>query len=270
MTTPRIGLTLGGGGARGLSHIAFLKALDEMNLKPSVISGTSIGAIIGSFYAAGISATDMEAMLASIHFKEITRFFDLSLLKGTAMFKGDAIEDFLIEHIPARHFDQLKIPIKIIATDFWKRKEVVLDSGDLIWAVRASMSIPLVFEPVTIGDMVLVDGGLVNPLPYDHIRKECDLLVAIDVTGQRVPTHDDPVPNMWESVASSFLIMQSAIIDNMRKISKPDIYIKPPIKNVQLLNFDKYKEIMRGVRYDVDQFKIDLEKELNKKKFLWF
>jgi NTE family protein len=270
MAVTKIGLTLGGGGARGLSHIAFLKALDEMGLKPSVISGTSIGAIIGGFYAAGVSGIAMEEMLTHMNYKEIGRLLDFSMIRGNAVFRGDAVENFFIKHIPVRRFDELTIPLKIIATDFWRRKEVVLDSGDLIWAIRASMSVPLVFKPVTIGDMVLVDGGLVNPLPYDHIRNACDLLIAIDVTGERVPRNDDPVPNMWESAASSFLIMQSAIIDYKRKIAQPDIYVRPAIKNIQLLNFDKYREIMRSVRYDVEQFKIDLEKELNKKKFLWF
>ncbi len=270
MAQTKIGLALGGGGARGLSHIAFVKALDEMGVKPHIIAGTSIGAIIGGFYAAGMSGAKMEDILESIDYKEIGRLMDFAIFNRGAMFKGDAVERFFMEHLHATRFDQLQIPLKIVATDFWKRKEVVLESGDLIWAIRASMSIPIVFKPVTIGDMVLVDGGLVNPLPYDLIRDDCDILIAIDVTGQRVPKNEDQVPTMWESAASSFLIMQSAIIDSKRKYIVPDIYIKPQIKNVQLLNFDRYREIMDGVRYDVEQFKKQLDELLSKKRLRWF
>jgi NTE family protein len=265
----KIGLALGGGGAKGLCHIAFLKALDEMGLRPSVIAGTSIGAIIGGFYAAGVSGAQMEEILRKVRVSDINKMVDFSSPLAPAFLKGKGVERFFHKHIPAQKFQDLRIPLKVVATDFWRRKEIVFESGDIIPAIRASMSIPGLFNPVKIGDTVLVDGGAVNPLPYDIIRKECDILIAIDVSGAKTPPERDLIPSFIESIICTFQIMQRSIVENKMRLSKPDIYIKPELKNIRVLEFYRYAEIMQGVKHDVEQFKHEVSKRM-RRRFLLF
>ena len=155
-TKQSIGLALGGGGARGLCHIAFLKVFDELGIRPKVISGTSIGAVIGSFYAAGLSADEMTNLLERVGFVELTKMMDLNILSDTALLKGKGVEEFIEENLPVNTFNECRIPLKIVAADFWKREQVIFESGDLIEAIRASMSLPAVFEPVKHEQRVLI------------------------------------------------------------------------------------------------------------------
>ena len=255
-----IGIALGGGGARGFCHIAFLKVLDELGLKPKIISGTSIGSIIGSFYAAGMSAEAMGDLLESVGFKEIRKMMDLNIFNDSALFKGRGVEEFIEEKLPVDTFEECEIPIKIVSADFWGRQQVIFESGDLIEAIRASMSLPGVFEPVEYKNQVLIDGGAVNPVPYDIIQKQCDICIAIDVSGRREPKKKNAVPNMFEIMLSTFEIMQDAILENKKKISKPHIYIKPDLVNVSVLEFHKSKQILESVEQDVEDFRAALEK----------
>ncbi len=260
----RIGLALGGGGAKGLSHIAFIKALDEMGLKPSIIAGTSIGAALGAFYASGMSGLEIENKLEEIEFLDIAKMFDVGLLTNPAMLKGNGVEEFLYENIPVRRFEELEIPLKIVAADFWRREQVVFDSGEIVPAIRASISLPALFVPVLWKDTVLIDGGAVNPLPYDIIREQCDVLIAIDVSGEKRPPADAPMPDMFESILSSFQIMQASIVSAKMENSRPDIYIKPSLENFRILEFYRYDEIMEGVKADVERFKSELDKTMRK------
>ena len=265
----KIGIALSGGGSKGLSHIAFLKALDEMGLRPSIMAGTSTGAVIGGFYAAGISGAEIENIANNIDFLDLGRMLDVSIWRSIAFFRGDGIVKFLRKRIPARRFEDLQTPMKIVAADFWKRQEVIFDSGELIPAIRASMSLPAIFEPVQIGGRVFVDGGLVNPLPYDIIRKDCNVLVAIDVSGAKTAQEEDVLPGMFESLVSSFQILEAAIVEAKMRMAKPDIYVRPSLENIRVLEFNRFDEIMDGVQDDVGRFKLELEHRL-KKSFSFF
>jgi NTE family protein len=258
----RIGLALGAGGAKGLCHIAFLKVLDELGIRPDVIVGTSIGAIIGAFYAAGLTAAELEEELRKNIFKDLSKMaLDFSLFSSSGMLKGKGVEEFLRLALPVQTFEELRIPLKVVATDFWKREEVVFDSGDLISAIRASSSMPVVFEPVLLRGTVLIDGGAVNPLPYDLIQSECDLTIAIDVSGVKEQPID-LVPNMLESVLSTFQIMQASIVAAKMKTGPPVWYFKPELRNIRTLDFYRYQEILSGVEKEMDQFRERLKKYL--------
>jgi NTE family protein len=259
----RIGVALGGGGAKGLSHIAFLQALDELGVRPAVIAGTSVGAIIAGFYAAGVSGSQLEQIVKDLGFRDLYKMaLDFSILSNSAIYKGKGVEEFLSRAIPAQRFEELEIPLKVVATDFWNRREVVFTSGSLITAIRASMAMPALFEPVQFNGQVLIDGGAVNPLPYDIIRPECDLTIAIDVSGEKTYAADDPVPNMVESILATFQIMQASIVAAKKKMSPPDIYVKPALTNIRVLDFYRYKEILAGVQEEVQGFKDTLRKVL--------
>lgn len=298
----KVGLTLGGGGARGICHIEFLKVFDEMNLKPSIISGTSIGAIIGAFYASGLSGNEINDILDSIdiskkstnkeiplgrkeghkleklvdekitdikeYYKKIDsihKMINISFFKNTSFLSGKGVEKFFEENLPVKTFEELEIPLKIVATDYWEQKQVIFDTGDLIPAIRASMSIPAVFEPVIIDDMVLIDGGITNNLPFDIIQDECDLTIAIDVSGNLSIPKKVKAPNMFDNIMTSFEILQDSIIKYQMKIKTPDIYIKPELKDVGILDFHKANEVLVSVKDDVKILKEELMSHLSKK-----
>ncbi len=295
----KIGLTLGGGGARGICHIEFLKALDEMNLKPSIISGTSIGAIIGAFYASGLSGKKINDILDTIDisskktekeipssgkdgnilekfvdnkitdikeyykkFENIHKMIDISFFKNTSFLYGKRVEKFFEDNLPVKTFEELKIPLKIVATDYWEQKQVIFDSGELIPAIRASMSIPAVFEPVIMDDMVLIDGGITNNLPYDIIQDECDITIAIDVSGNLSIPEKVKAPNLFDNIMTSFEILQDSIIKYQMKIKTPDIYIKPELKDVGILDFHKANDVLESVEDDVVQLRKELKEKM--------
>ncbi|MDP8269080.1 MAG: patatin-like phospholipase family protein [Candidatus Tenebribacter davisii] len=259
----KIGLTLGGGGARGLCHIEFLKVLDELEIKPSIISGTSMGAIIGAMYASGMNGQEIENILQDIDFKILLKMVDFSFLSRASLIKGKKVEEFLSKHIPVKYFEDLQIPLKIVATDYWKADDVVFDSGKLLPAIRASISIPALFEPVNYNNMILIDGGVTNNLPFDIIRKECDVLIAIDVSGSKSIPDVMKAPTWFDNMMNSYEILQASIVEFQMKISKPDIYIKPQLLDVKILDFEKANMILESVDDDVAQFRKEIHEKLN-------
>jgi len=299
MLKKKIGLSLGGGGARGICHIAFLKVLDEINIKPSIISGTSIGAIIGAFYASGLSGNEIHNILDTIdisnkkidkdsslsikdgnklekfvddkitdlkeHYKKfenIHKMIDISFFKNTSFIYGKGVEKFFEDNLPVKTFEELEIPMKIVATDYWEQKQVIFDSGDLIPAIRASMSIPAIFEPVIINDIVLIDGGITNNLPYDIIQNECDITIAIDVSGNLSIPNKVKAPNLFDNIMNSFEILQDSIIKYQMKIKTPEIYIKPELIDVGILDFHKANMILESVADNVMQLRKELKEEI--------
>jgi len=264
----KIGIALGAGGAKGLCHIAFLEALEDLGYRPSIISGTSIGALIGAFYASGLSAAEMKARLKKMNLFQMGKMIDFSIWKTSGMMEGRGIEKFLKKNLPVRIFENLPIPLKIVATDFWKRDEVIFKKGDLVQAVRASISMPALLMPIRFEGRVLIDGGAVNPLPYDIIRGDCDLLIAIDASGEKTPPHEQSLPNMLESIVSNIQIMEASIIKNMMKIIKPDIYVKPELRGIRVLDFYKFDEIIGGMEEDIENFKFEVRKRMRKFSFL--
>lgn len=267
----RIGLALGGGGARGLCHIEFIKILDELGLKASIVSGTSIGSIIGALYACGYSGQDMSDLLDDIGLREITKLVDPSFFSIAGLVKGQGIIEFLQQHIPVRSFNQLKIPLKVMATDYWNQREVILDSGDLIQAIRASISLPAIFEPVEIDGKILIDGGVTNPVPYDIIRDQCDFLIAIDVSGLQLIPSRFRKPNMFENILSTVQILQNAIVENKMTVSKPDIYIRPSFRNIGILDFEKYDKVIESAQDEILRFRTEIMLwKKDNKRFKWF
>lgn len=187
----RIGLALGSGAARGLAHIGVLKVLEAEELLPEVITGTSMGAIIGAFYAAGIPVADIERIALEFDVRSVSGVGDMALGKG-AVFAGDKVQAFLRTHLPAT-FEELKIPFGCVATDLATSRPVRFTSGDLVSAIRASVSVPLAFVPVRMDGMLLVDGYVFDPLPVGFAKQlGGQTIVAVDVSGSGlVPLPDD-------------------------------------------------------------------------------
>lgn len=254
----RLGLALGGGGAKGLVHIEFLKILQEFDIVPDIVSGTSIGALIGALYCSGISPRVIEEHYHNISLLEWGRLIDLSIPAVHGLVKGEKIIRYLSE-LGLTTFENLQIPLKVVATDFWNKEEVIITDGDLVQAVRASISIPGIFSPVNKNGKILTDGGAVNPVPYDIIRNECDLLVAIDVTGRNQPdAGKSEIPNIFESILNSFHIMESALLENKMAKSSPDKLYQPDIVNISIMDFNRYKEIIEQSGSELKRFRDDM------------
>ena len=253
---PKIGLALGGGGAKGLAHIPMLQTLDRFGIRPHAIAGTSIGAIMGTLYAAGISGdrihegiTELVATPKSLQdlfeAKQLfawLEYFDLDIGRGS-LFQIDKFLDQLENVIGVSRFEDLSIPLKVVATDFWARDEVVFDHGPIIPAVAASFALPGVFKPVVQEARVLIDGGSVNPLPYDLLQSDCDYIIAIDVLGQRTPRHD-LLPTYAESLFNTFQIAEKSIVREKFRRRPPDLYIEVEVADVAVLDFHKVTEIL--------------------------
>lgn len=252
----KIGLALGGGGARGLAHIQVLETLDELGIRPYRIAGTSIGAVMGSLYASGLSGREIRELVylwqtpqpekrhGILDRHDLRRWAALldPSFDRSGLFKGEKIIRFLSDHIKCTSFEKLEIPLFVVAADYGDASEVVIKSGDLLSAVRASMAMPGVFTPVERDGHLLLDGGVVNPLPYNLLQDECDLVIAMDIGGIR-NADEKHRPTFFDTVTGGFEIMEAALIRNCLQSNPPDIYLKPDIRNIGLLEFYKADQI---------------------------
>lgn len=257
---PRLALALGSGGARGLAHILVLEALDELGVKPVRVAGASIGAVIGAAYAAGMSGKEirsfavdalrargdfMRRLLALQFGLARERLRELLTLRTPPQFDAVRIaEEFLPGAMPKR-IEQLGIPLLVIATDYWARKEIALDSGPLRPALAASMAIPGLATPVELNGRVLIDGGLTNPLPFDLLRDHADLVVAVDIT-RSLDGDARRIPDPMESLFMVSHIMAHTIVNEKLKASAPDLLLRPQVHTFRALDFLRVSAILRA------------------------
>ena len=274
---PRIGLALGGGGAKGLAHIQMLEAMDELGIRPHRIAGTSIGAIIGGLYAAGLSGKDIRAQIEQFFVDEKEAeerlfalpgslrwldFIDPALAAGGLLSSNDFI-DFLGEILPVHRFRDLDIPLMVVAAELLTGKAVVLKSGELLPAVQASMAVPGVFPPVLLHGRELVDGGVANPLPYDLLLPECDIVIAVDVSGNR-DLVDGGELSFIGVLLHSFHTMSNNLVAGKLQHQQPQIYVRPAINNVRVLEFYKARQVFEQSLPAKQQLLRDLKKALRR------
>ncbi len=271
----RIGLALGGGGARGLAHIAMLEVFDELGIKPAVIAGSSMGALVGACYAGGMSGKDLRDHATKLLSNRIefakyvfgsrkTKLTELVSLGSLVSLHlgGEKLADLALpDHLP-KLIENMLIPLKIIATDFELMEEVVLTRGSASTAVGASIAIPGLIEAPRINGRVHVDGGIVNPVPFDHVRDGVDLVVAIDVTGKPKPLVNGRASNI-ELAVGSILIMFNQLAETRRALSPPDIYIKPMVNGFGVGDFFQVKEILDATTEAKSNLKRLLERQIN-------
>jgi len=274
---PRIGLALGGGGAKGLAHIQVLEALDELGIRPHRIAGTSIGSIIGALYAAGMTGTEIRAQVEQFFVDEKLAkeklfvlpkslrwldFIDPALAAGGLLSSDDFIA-FLGDTIPVRRFRDLQIPLQVVAAELQTGRMVVLESGDLLPALQASMAVPGVFPPVTLKGRKLVDGGVANPLPFDLLMPECDIVIAVDVSGNR-ELDEGEEPSFVGVLLQSFHTMSNNLIAEKLRYRQPQVYVRPDISNVRVLEFYKARQVFEQSLPAKQLFVRDLKKALRR------
>ena len=166
----KIGLALGSGAARGLTHIGVLKVLEKTGTRIDAIAGTSIGAVIGALYAAGVPVSQMEEVARNVDWRQLARLLDPTL-PTSGLIDGRKVTRFMAELLPVRTFEELKIPLAVVATDVETGEMLIIKKGNLLLALQAAIAFPGIFTPVRFGDRFLVDGGLCNPVPADVVRE---------------------------------------------------------------------------------------------------
>jgi NTE family protein len=251
-------LALGGGGARGLGHIVVMEALDEMGVRPTAIAGASIGALIGAAYAAGLSGKTLRHHVVALAHERGAIFRRLLAARAAALttvlsdgFAGATLVDaekFVVQFLPAgmpEDFAGLKTPVTVATSDLYRRCEVPISAGPLLPALAASIALPGLLRPVVIGDRVLIDGGATNPLPFDHLRGRADVVVAVDISGEPAEDRRD-LPNPWEALVITVLVMANAIICEKLRHSAPDLMLRPNVGIFRTLDFMQASAILRA------------------------
>ena len=268
--TKNVALALSSGGARGLAHIGAIEELEAQGYHISSIAGCSMGALIGGVYAAG-KLNEFREWMKTIDRKKMLELTDFSLSLNHLV-KGTRIIEAIMEFVPDVNIEDLPIPYCAVATDLKAGREVMFRKGSLFKAIRASISLPSFYEPVKRNDMILIDGGIINPLPLNRVKRQAgDMLVGVDVSGhdykaqwdelQRltaIQKHDKSlktkildmlIPDNIEfnyytvlSRASSLMIRQNSIL--MTRLMNPDILIDIQMNRYGTFDFDKSEKLI--------------------------
>ena len=268
--TKNVALALSSGGARGLAHIGAIEELEAQGYHISSIAGCSMGALIGGVYAAG-KLNEFREWMKTIDRKKMLGLIDFSLSLNHIV-KGTRIIEAIMEFVPDVNIEDLPIPYCAVATDLKAGREVLFRKGSLFKAIRASISLPSFYEPVTINDMILIDGGIINPLPLNRVKRQPgDILVGIDVSGHDYKAQWDEMHRLTEmqkcdkslktkildmlipdnlefnyytvlSRASSLMIRQNSIL--MAQLMKPDMLIDVQMNRYGTFDFDKSEKLI--------------------------
>jgi len=265
-----VALALSSGGARGLAHIGAIEELEAHGYRITSVAGCSMGALIGGVYAAG-KLKEFREWMKTIDRKKMLELTDFSFSLNHIV-KGTRIIEAIMEFVPDMAIEDLPIPYCCVATDWKSGREVVFNKGSLFEAIRASISLPSFYEPVQKDGMILIDGGVVNPIPLNRVkRKEGDILVGVDVSGQDYETQwerhheaserrkhrkslaaqvlDKLIPDNIDfnyytvlSRTSSLMIRQNSIL--MAKLMKPDMLVDIQMSRYGGFDYDKSEKLI--------------------------
>ncbi len=231
----KVGLALSGGGIRGLSHAGALQAMEEYGIKPDIISGVSAGAIVGALYSDGYKPREILEAFKNVSFLKMTRI----LVPEGGFFHLDAFEKYLGKLLKAKKFEDLSIPLRVVATNFDKGHSEVFEEGNLLKPIIASSSIPVLFVPKKIKNQHYVDGGLMKNFPVSTIREDCELLIGVNASPLTAPEFKMKIMDVALRTYH-FMFQSNVLIDK----ALCDILIEPDhIYDYDLFETDKADEI---------------------------
>ncbi|WP_455586728.1 patatin-like phospholipase family protein [Bacteroides sp.] len=242
-------LVLSTGGARGLAHIGVIEELERQGFKITSVIGSSMGALVGAMFATG-TMQECKEWFCSLNKRKIFGLADFTLSKE-GIIKGDRILQTLSELIPDRNIEDLPIPYTAVATDVQTEQEVVFDSGSLHHAIRASISIPMLFRPLKIGDKTLIDGGIANPLPLNRAKRtNGSIIIAVNVNAPNNPHQEvnHIKTNLYTLLTESSRIMQQQITRFSIERYQPELIIEIPGQSYDMLDFHKAPQIIETGR----------------------
>ncbi len=232
----KIALVLGGGAARGFAHIGVIKMLEAQGIVPDMIVGTSAGAVVGALYAGGFDAFAMQRIGQQL---DESIFADWTL-GGRGLLKGEALQDFINQHLKRRPIEKLNRPFAAVATDLNSGERTVFRSGDTGMAVRASAAVPGVFQPAQFNGHSYVDGGLTSPVPVQSAREMgADFIIAVDISAR---PNGQPVDSLSGILWQTTTIMGGVISRN--ELRDADVVIRPKLPYVKSWNFAARNDAM--------------------------
>jgi NTE family protein len=239
---PKFGLALGGGAARGFAHVGVIQVLEEAGLKPDFVVGTSAGSLVAAFYASGKNGSQLQQLSETMDEATITDW-TIPLL-GRGMMRGDALARYVNSKTGNQKIEDLPMALGVVATDLQTGQGVLFQRGDLGTAVRASSSVPSLFEPVKIGAREFVDGGLVSPVPVRFARQMgAEFVLAIDIssTPETAKTND-----MFQILMQTFTIMGKSI--NSFELREADVVVRPALGNIGSAEFSARRRSIEAGR----------------------
>jgi NTE family protein len=237
----RIALVLGGGAAKGFAHIGVIKSLEAQSIKPDIVVGTSVGSLVAALYASGYDGFELQRL--AMEMKE-AMVSDWSL-PDRGILKGEALQEFVNRNVQGRTLEKLSRKVAVVATDLQSGEAIVFERGDTGMAVRASSSVPGLFQPVRIGGREYVDGGLVSPVPVKVARSlGADFVIAVDISSK--PSLK-PVLGTLDVLLQTFTIMGNTIAAS--ELQQADVVIKPDISRLSSTDFQsRHLAILEGER----------------------
>jgi len=238
----KIGLALGGGGARGFAEIGVLRVLEQEKIPIAQVAGTSVGSLIGALYCDAGGVADLEYHALTIEKNDVLDAHLLSLIKGPGLIKGDKLEEFLKNNMRHKAIEDLPIPLVIVATDLMTGQKKVFENGNIETAVHASCAIPGIFQPVRIGERTYVDGGMSDPVPVDVLKeKGMDIIIAVAIPPE-LP--EEQPQKAIEIFKHSMNVLFSRITEYMLKDA--DVVIWPKCPDVRLKDFSEREELIKA------------------------
>jgi NTE family protein len=252
---PKIGLALGSGGARGLSLIGVIKALEEEGINIDYIAGSSIGAMVGGFYASGLTVLEIEKIANDTNWRLLFSLVDPHFRQG--LISGRKVRKFIEGCVDGIRIEDCAIPLAIAVTDLRTGEAVILKKGELAPAIRASISIPLVFKPVEIENRLLIDGGLSSPIPVETAKKMgADLVIAVDL--DRYAPNKEMKPNFYQVAENSLNILRHHL--TLGNIKNADLVIKPKTNGTRWHRFLKGKDLILAGEEATQEKMVQLKK----------
>jgi len=258
-TRPTVALVLGGGAARGFAHIGVIRVLEQEKIPIDMIVGTSVGSLIGALYAHTVNSFELEWTAFTLERNDVFDYGIRTVFNGMGAAKGLRLEEFIRSKVAVSNIEDLKIPFAALATDLNQGTRVVLDSGPVATAVRASCSIPGVFEPVLHQGNLLVDGGVLENLPVSVAReKGADVVIAVDVS---VSVVNRDISNLLDVMVQSVNIMAAQNVKLQRKAA--DILIQPVVGHIGMMDFSQKKQCLEAGMEAARQAMPDIRTKIN-------
>ena len=255
----KVGIALGGGGARGIAHIAYLKAIEELGIKPVVVSGTSSGSIAGALYCSGMSPQEMLELFNGMFGGKKKSGMLSKIAKQSSAFVSAAARKAIAGILQKELFEELLIPLRVVATNMNTLEEKVFEEGSLLDALMCSVALPGSILPQEYDGQYYIDGGATNIVPFDIIRDECEVLIAIDVSLARP---NNGKPDMKTACRADWAAAHHTLIALKQKLSPVEIYERATFSDTGTMEFEKMMDVYKRAEELVPDFKLKLEKLL--------
>jgi len=245
--TPRLGLALGGGAARGFAHVGVIQVLEEAGIRPDLVVGTSAGSLVASFYASGKTGAQLQQVAETM---EEAAFTDWTLpIFSRGVLRGEALGRYVSAQVAGRLIEDMPLPLGIVATDLNSGQGVLFRRGDTGTAVRASSAVPSVFQPVKISGHEYVDGGLVSPVPVRYARQMgAEVVVAVDISSA---PEGNPADGTLQILLQTFAIMGKSI--NSFELRDADVVVRPALNGVKSADFAARQRAITAGRLAMQQ-----------------